>query len=118
MKGLYNFQEFNFEKFSRNIDFLFCGAETWTSYENKDEVLGTRVNLIIINDSEGRYGDKGYTNNGEKFTVKIPNKSPESDFAKIDLMQKVEVVNPSKCSVWGEHSNNLSITAENVRPVK
>lgn len=118
MKHLNEFTEFNLDKFVRGIDLIFVGCENWYDYEDKTKILGTKVHLVIVNDNHNyTTGQKDAKNNGEKLDIKVPVYGPDH-FSKIDLMTKVEIVEPQKCAVWGTYRENLSITCKDIKAIK
>lgn len=112
MKNLSQFQLFDV-RFFDGLTLGYVQQSPWTDHDT-GAVLGSRVELIILRD-ENEYrppkdGSQPLTNKFEKLTVKVPHK--------VDIQPdaEVELVNPV-ATIYGDYRNQLSVKADDVRPV-
>ncbi|MEL7657144.1 MAG: hypothetical protein AAGU75_14705 [Bacillota bacterium] len=108
MKFLNQFLKFDWASFAKDKRFLTVGIREWNNFETKEH-LGTRVDTIICRDNtnynvrEGEIGSNIY----EKITFKVPKD--------IDIPMNVEIQpNNVDAIVYGDHRNQLSVTAGDV----
>lgn len=108
LKKLRDFLYFDVDLFFEAKELRITGIKDWIDKETK-KVLGTRAEIAIVKDDTD-YGDAGKTSNKyEKFYVKVPVK------LNLPLDTIVTLKNP-EANVWGEYSNILDVTAENIIP--
>lgn len=112
LKHLSDFAPFQFGKFADGKKFVSTGCTQWLDYETK-KLLGTKIDLVIIEDSTDYLTKPGetVTNQYEKFVAKI---------AKTDISvpngSVVELVNPVAV-VFGQYRNQLSVKADDIKVV-
>lgn len=108
LKKLGNFVYFD-PKFFQNVKLVTCASSEWRSYDTQ-ELLGTKVEVVIAADKNDYHTEENVNNLYEKLSVKIAKS--------IDVPMNVEVrlVNPTAV-VYGEYRNNLSVKAEDIQVV-
>lgn len=114
MKGLYGFDIFDWNGFSKDKTFTVKGVGDWVDYETK-AVLGTKIDVIITKDNT-----KYLTNNGQQ----ISNLYAELSFkVKKDMKNSISIganvvpINPVVV-VYGQYREKLSIKCEDVQTLK
>ena len=114
MHGLFDYLSFDIHRFltGKILRVVSCGP--LTKYQTK-EVIGTRVGTVIAEDNTVYRPTKSgaqISNLYERISVKVPGKE-----LTIAPGEVVELVNPVGI-VYGDHNNQLSVTAEDVRVVQ
>lgn len=109
MKKLSMFSVFLWDKFAEGKRFVCTGCTEWRDFDDKEKVLGTKIETAIIEDRTA-YDDPDVTNLYEKITFKVGKE------VKIPLNSEVKFKNV-KATVFGEYRNQLSCTAEDVTVV-
>lgn len=104
---------FDSERFFRDKVLIATGCEEWRDFDNKQNLLGTKVNVVIYQDNTSYQQKQGQvtTNMFEKLTIKV--KQPKLQIAP---KSKVVLVNPT-CRVYGEYSNMLSVTCDDLQVI-
>ena len=113
MKKLKLFMHFLAKEFFADKVLLCNGVSEWRDYKTQ-KVLGSVAELVIIEDNTDYHIEEGQPavdNIFEKFKVKVP------VALNIPKGSTVQLVNPV-CTVYGDFSEKLSVTAENLRIVK
>ncbi|MCD8131937.1 MAG: hypothetical protein LUE16_11810 [Lachnospiraceae bacterium] len=113
MKNLNQFQRFDFAGFATGKRFQCVGCEERKDYSTK-EVLGTKVNAVIVVDNT-IYAHKDGDNSSnlfERISFKIPKKG-------VVVPQKslVEPVNPV-ATIYGDYRNQLSVKTNDVKIIQ
>lgn len=119
LKGLRGFEgEFKIMEFlaGKTLAVMECSELRDHEDGKPGTVRGSKVTVVVLEDktvypSTGKNGQL-ITNKYAQLAVKIPGKMGLS----IPVDTVVELVNPT-AKVWGDYRNQLSITAEDVRPV-
>ncbi len=118
LKGLRGFEEFKILEFLTGKTLAVVECAEWKDYVDgkPGPVRGSRVTVVVLEDktvypTTGKDGQP-ISNKYAQLTVKIPGKMGLS----IPVDTIVELVNPT-AKVWGDYRNQLSITAEDIRPV-
>ena len=111
MKKLNMFTYFDFDGFAKDKRFMSTGIQPLKDFDS-GKVTGTKVEAVIVQDNTN-YGNKEgevISNQYEKLTFKV--------LKQIDVPMNVEI-RPvrAKATVYGEHRNQLSITADNVEVI-
>ena len=115
LKGLRKLMKFDYEEFfeptnevgqKEKMILQITGVKPWTDYENKDIVLGSSVEVVILN-------DPAQNNNFEKLVLKVSKPNLETqlnigDRAFPDLKTITSAV------VYGEYQNKLSLKMDNI----
>lgn len=103
MKGLNQFQVFDWDKFSEGKKYITTGVSEWLDYNTKAH-LGTKIEVIIIEDKTKYAFNEGneFTNRFEKLTFKL-NKD-----VKIPLNTQV-VPRDVTATIYGNYRNELSV---------
>lgn len=111
LKKLSRFQYFDFVGFAKGKRFMSVGQHEWKDF-NTGDILGTKVEAAIVQDKTDYGVNDGevISNMYEKLTFKVP--------MNIDIPMNVEIypVN-AQATVYGDHRNQLSITAENIEVI-
>lgn len=111
MKHLSFFNNFDFEHFSKGKVFSVVDYSTWVDRDTK-KLLGTIVNVVILQD-ETYYGeDRAGTNKYEKLRFKVRDKQ-----LILSADTQVVPVNPI-ARVYGDFNNLLSVTCDDVKVVE
>jgi len=105
MKKLNLFTKFLWEDFAKGKRFICIGCTPWRDFDH-DEVLGTKVETAIIEDTTS-YGDPEVTNLYEKISFKV------GKDLKIPINTEVKPKGVV-ATVYGDYRNQLSCTAEDV----
>lgn len=108
MKGLAQFQEFNWDAFANGKQFLVVGVGEYQDYESKQH-LGTKIDCIItVDKTQYAFKDgKEFSNRFERITFKVAK----------DISVPVDAyVMPKgvKASIYGEFRNQLSIKCDDL----
>ncbi len=113
MKCLSQFNQFDLTGFTAGKTLTYTGASVWKDYETQ-KVMGTKVELTITKDNTPYKSKNGesVTNLYNKLIVKIPG-TPSAD---LKIGAEVEIVN-GVGTIYGQYRNELSIKADDVRPV-
>lgn len=111
MKGLNQYEHFDFQMFSAGKIYIAKGTRQWIDDE---KVIGTKVDALIWKDSTKYKPDKNgneINNELESITFKVPKQ--------IKLSSKVEIrpINPV-AKVYGDRRNQLSITCDDIEIVQ
>ncbi len=102
MKNLRKYQQFDYEAFLKGKELI--ATSTRIDDGSKSGNPGLRVELCIV-------GDPTAENLYEKFTVKVDGAG--QDYAnKLPVGTKVRITEVQKASVWGDYSQNLTITGK------
>lgn len=113
MHNLGQFLEFRTLDFLQGKKLQYVDQSNWVDRDT-GALLGTRVDLVIIEDGTGYKpradGAPTRTNRFEKLTVKVPGA------VSLPADAVVELVNPVG-TVWGDYRNQLSIKADGVREI-
>lgn len=105
LKGLNQFQEFNWQKFLEGKRLAFLKSVSW---KDGDTEVGSKVIAQIIEDRT-QYSKPGIDNFGEQLTVKVRGVAP-SAFAQLrPLSTEIIVKEVERATVYGDFRNNLSI---------
>lgn len=111
MKGLVQFLEFDWNRFSRGKRYICTAVSEYADYESKTH-LGTKVEAVIAEDKtpyQFRDG-KTFTNRFERITFKL-NKD-------IDIPVDVEIIpHGVKATVYGDYRNQLSVKCDDIEVV-
>lgn len=112
MKNLTQFISFRIEDFLKEKRLVVVGCRPWTDNNSKD-VLGTKVDVVIIVDNTHyeRKDGKQVTNRFEKLTLKVPK---EIEFPADTEVKAVQAT----AKVYGEYQHLLTITCEDVVAVQ
>jgi hypothetical protein len=111
MKKLNMFTYFDFDGFAKDKKFKSTGIQPLKDFDS-GKVIGTKIEAVIAQDNTN-YGNKEgevVSNIYEKVIFKVAKH--------IDIPMNVEIrpVN-AKATVYGDHRNQLSITAENIEVI-
>ena len=106
MKGLNQFQKFDWEGFSGGKTFVVTGVSEWSDYDTKAH-LGTKVDCVIAIDKTAYTFKDGqrFTNRFEKISFKV-NKDMN---VPIDARVMPKGVT---ASIYGDYRNMLSVKCE------
>lgn len=108
MQKLKQFTLFETEKFLKDKTLVFMSGKKANPSHG---FIGMNIEVMILEDKTN-YGDGIVgANEFEKFTVKVP-KVNETYLSKFKRMQKVNIVEIEKASLWGEYQTNLTITGK------
>lgn len=108
LKGLNQFQEFNWQKFLEEKRLAFLKSVSW---KDGDTEVGSKVIAQIIEDRT-QYSKPGIDNFGEQLTVKVRGVAP-SAFAQLrPLSTEIVIKDVERVTVYGEYRNQLSIIAK------
>lgn len=117
-KGLRYFEEFRIKDFLEGKTIAVYECDEWRERtEDKTKqgrLLGTMVSAVILEDKTNYptpQNGKTVSNRYAVLTIKVPKIG-----LSIPVDTVVELVNP-KATVYGDYRCNLSITADDVRPV-
>ncbi len=118
LKGLRGFEgEFKILEFLTGKTLAVVECAEWKDYVDgkPGPVKGTRVTVVVLSDSTTypvtAKNGQPISNKYAQLSVKCPKKG-----LSIPVDTIVELVNPT-AKVWGDRRDQLSITAEDVRPV-
>lgn len=116
LKGLRPFESFRIVDFLRGK--ILAVLEVEELRERTDDgkpgaVIGTKVTVVVLEDKTDYPAKDGkpISNRYAQLTIKV-----KKIGLTIPVDTVIELVNPT-ATVWGEYRNNLSITADDVRPV-
>lgn len=108
MKYLNKFLKFDFDEYMNGKRFITVGRKDWEDFNTK-EFLGTKVELVIIEDNtdydlkEGEIGSNLY----ERIVAKVPKN--------LDVPMNVEVtLQGVEANVYGDYRNQLSVLANEI----
>lgn len=108
MKYLNKFLRFDFDDFMDGKRFITVGRKDWVDFNTK-EFLGTKVELVIIEDNtdynlkEGEIGSNLY----ERIVAKVPKN--------LDIPMNVEVcLQDVEANVYGDYRNQISVVANEI----
>lgn len=110
MKFLGQFNNFDFEAFSKGKVFVVTGCSPWRDYETK-KVMGTKVDCVIAVDRTEylrKEGDSS-TNQYERISFKVAREN-----LSIPSESRVMPVN-ADATVWGQYRNQLSVKCSDVQ---
>ena len=113
MKKLKSFMKFLAKEFFEGKVLLCNGVSEWRDY-NTQKILGSVAELVIIEDNTDYHIEEGQPevdNTFEKIKVKVP------VALNIPKGSTVQLINPVG-TVYGDYSEKLSVTADNLRIVK
>ena len=102
LKGLAQFQEFNWQKFLEGKRLTFLKSTDW---KDGEATLGSKVTLQVVEDKT-QYAKAGVDNFGEQIAVKVRGVAP-SAFAQLRPLGTEVVI-----TVYGDVRNQLSIIAK------
>lgn len=108
MKGLNQFQVFDWNRFAEKKTFIVTGVSEWNDYQTHAH-LGTKLDCIIATDNTSykfREGES-FTNRYEKICFKI------SKDVKIPLGSRV-IPRDVSASIYGDYKNMLAVKALDV----
>lgn len=112
MKKLSIFTYFDFDGFMKGKQLMCTGIRPWTDH-NTGDILGTRVETVIVKDRTN-YGDQ---KNGEQISnlfEKIVFKVPKQ----IEVPVNVEVMPINvEAKVYGDYHDKISAIAEDIQVV-
>lgn len=110
MKKLLQFQFFDWEAFAAEKDFEVVAVTTWKDFNDKEKVLGTAVEVVIIRDETAYRCKPGeiVTNRHEKFSFKVPKNA-----VNVSVGDFVVPLNPV-ATVFGKYNHQLSVRADDV----
>ena len=82
------------------------GVKPWTDYENKDIVLGSSVEVVILN-------DPAQNNNFEKLVLKVSKPNLETQ---LNIGDRIfpDIKTITSAVVYGEYLNQLSLKMDNI----
>lgn len=112
MKFLSNF--FDLAGFLRDKSLTVLSCSDWRDHDDKDKVLGTRIEVAITEDKTVYHtsaDDVVGANLYEKITIKVPQKD-----LNVPAGSVVTLVN-GRGTVYGQYHNQLSIRADDVKAV-
>lgn len=105
-KKLQMFLMFQSDEYFKDKSLLALSHDVLKDSEGKQ--IGYTITTVVYKD-ETDYGDDAISNAGDSYKVKILN----SNFKVPKFPCYIKLVEPS-CKVWGEFSNNLSVTAKDI----
>ena len=111
LKHLKDFQHFDFNSFIKDKVLVTTSCTEWLDYDTKQK-LGTKVEVVIYQDNTAYKQKNGEitTNLFEKLVLKVKKN--------VQIQPKTRVVPiGAVAKIYGEYSNNLSITCDDVQPV-
>ena len=114
LRGLSQFVMFDTARFFEGKTFIVAACEPWVDFDTK-EVKGTKVNVLIREDRTSYRqveGKKPITNLYKNLDIKVEGKNID-----IPIDTPVVPINPT-ASIYGEFRNELSVTAEDLQPVR
>lgn len=117
LKGLRGFLNFDSTGFFKDKQLMITAISKWQDFKSK-EVLGTKVEIVIIQDNMNYAIKNGeqISNKFEKLTVKIA--KPLNDMQNtITIDSIVTLINPT-ATVYGNYSENLSVKCSDIKVVK
>lgn len=109
LKGLTQFGEWNWKKFSTGKIYLVTNVLPWNDFETKKN-LGTKIEVVILEDNTVYAPKKDgttFNNKFEKLTIKIKGNVNVSLNSQVNFEGVV-------AKVYSEFQNQLSIVAEKV----
>lgn len=112
MDALYQFLVFDWDRFSAGKVFEIKCIKKWLDFKDKTTVLGTNVEVTIIQDDTIYKAKDGetITNLYEKFTFKLEKPIYEVKFVPGEL---VEPVNP-RATIYGKYRDSLSVRVDDL----
>lgn len=111
LKHLKDFQHFDFNSFIKDKVLVTTSCTEWLDYDTKQK-LGTKVEVVIYQDNTAYKQKNGEitTNLFEKLVLKVKKN--------VQIQPKTRVVPiGAVAKIYGEYSNNLSITCDDVQSV-
>lgn len=101
---------FDIDRFLEHKAIQVTEVKPWEDFDHKGKVLGTVVEVVILEDETVYDCKDGETvsNRYEKFKIKVPQRS-----ISVVVGDFVAPVNPT-ATVYGEHRNQLSVKADNI----
>ena len=108
MKGLSQFQRFDWEAFAQGKQFVVTGLSEYQDYDTKAH-LGTKVECVIATDKTPYNFKNGveFTNRFEKITFKV------SKDVNIPIDSRV-MPKDVTANVYGEYRNQLSVKCSDI----
>ena len=115
LKGLRKLMKFDYEEFfeptnevgqKEKMILQITGVKPWTDYENKDIVLGSSVEVVILN-------DPAQNNNFEKLVLKVSKPNLETQ---LNIGDRIfpDIKTITSAVVYGEYLNQLSLKMDNI----
>lgn len=114
MKKLDAFTHFDWEAFSKGKTFEVTAVNPWADYNNPGSVLGTVIEVVIIEDHTAyppTKDGKPVSNRYERLRIKVPQNSLAVSVG--DIVEPVNAV----AVVYGEYRNQLSVKANDIKLV-
>ena len=115
MKGLSAFQSFDLDKFLTNKAMVFVKAEQWDERDSAGAVsgvLGSKVTVMVTQDSTDYGNGREVSNFGAQFVVKVRD-TPPSAYSKLKpFATEVIVESVERAVIWGDFKNELSVIAK------
>lgn len=108
MKGLNQFNTFDWNRFADGKTFVVTGVSDWLDFDTKEH-LGTKVDCVIAVDKTSYTFKDGqeFTNRFEKISFKV-NKNMN-----IPIESRV-IPKGVKASIYGEYRNMLSVKCDDI----
>jgi len=111
LRGLQQFNTFDFEGFIKGKTLLYVSSSPWVK---ESETLGAKVKVLVARD-DTPYSKADITNLGENLEIKVKNKSPEHFSKKFEPMKsEVSVSQIVRAVIWGDFRNNLAIESGDI----
>lgn len=111
MKCLYQFENFDMDRFLSGKELTVTACGPWLDYDTKAQ-LGTKIETVITRDktpyTPGKNGIA--TNLYEKMTVKVAKE------VSVPISSQIELINAT-ANVYGDYRNQLSVKAEDVKVI-
>lgn len=112
MRQLHQFNIFDTENFFKDKDIRVVGHEAWVEYKDgkRGKDLGIKYKCVVALDHTKYEGEnvQPNLNGGEAFNIKVP-----QQVIAYKPLSRIKLINAS-ASVYGEFSNQLSVTAEGI----
>lgn len=119
MKKLREFMNFNYSDFFADKRFVLKDIRPYYSYvDGKPDVtsqLGVKYDCLISVDNTNYKDGQTHANEFEQISFKVPGETATNKFPR---RSKVEPIEVTKCSVYGDFQNNLSIEVKGMRLLK